>query len=170
MDIQLASYIPLLLAAVMVVMVLAFALLEQNLKARVIARLYKNAPFYQAHRLLQQYHHAVNNRASADEIELITQEVNQYFNSPHQLPSGRQGQTTLTQEQYQQFAHAHRILQKQINFINTDMSAKQRIMVNTQIKIDCLNYAETYCPTEENLKEKSSADHSSMVSSIAKMP
>ena len=169
MDVQLASYIPLLLVVIMVVMVLAVTFLEQNIKARVIARVYKNAPFYQAHQLLQQYHHALSSGATADELKLITQDVSQYFNSPHQLPTGTQGETTLTQEQYQQFAHAHRILQKQINFINTDMSAKQRIMVNTQIKIDCLNYAETYCPTEESLRENS-ADHSSMVSSIAKMP
>ncbi|WP_281556027.1 hypothetical protein [Thalassomonas sp. RHCl1] len=169
MDVQLASYIPLILAAVMVVMVLAFGLLEKNLKERVIARLYKNAPFFQAHLLLQEYHQAINNGASIDELDAITQKINNYFNSPHQVSPGTQGQASLSPQQYQQFSQAHSILQKQINFINTDMSAKQRIMVNTQIKIDCLNYAETYCRSEQEHKQ-GSAGHSTMVSSIAKMP
>ncbi|WDE12732.1 hypothetical protein [Thalassomonas haliotis] len=175
MDVQLASYIPLLLAAVMVVMVLAFSLVEKNLKARVIARLYKDAPFYHAHQLLQQYHQAISNGASVDELNLITEKINRYFNSPYQLSPGTQGQAGLSPQQYQQFSQAHSILQKQINFINTDMSPKQRIMVNTQIKIDCLNYAETYCNAEQEQEQEqehkqSRADHSTMVSSIAKMP
>ncbi|WDE06289.1 hypothetical protein SG34_005020 [Thalassomonas viridans] len=169
MDVQLASYIPLIFAAVMVVMVLGFAFLEKSLKAKVISRLYKNAPFYQAHQLLQQYHHTVSNGTRVDELDLINEKIGRYFNSPQQLSSDIQGQETLTSEQYQQFAQAHRILLKQINFINTDMSAKQRIMVNTQIKIDCLNYAETYCnPAEESIIDH--AAHSSMASTIAKMP
>lgn len=169
MEVQLASYIPLILAAVMVVIVFAFASVEKNLKARVIARLYKDAPFYQAHQLLQQYHQAMNNGTSVDELDHITQQINRYFNSP----TGTQGQANLSPQQYQQFSQAHNILQKQINFINTDMSAKQRIMVNTQIKIDCLNYAETYCNSEKEHKQSNanhSAGHSTMVSSIAKMP
>lgn len=175
MEVLYISYIPLFIAAFMVIIMLGFTVFDKALKAKIIARLYKDAPYYQAHKLVQRYHNAMSQGTNPNEMALIEQKIAQYLAQADRLTPDHNGEhVPLTPEQYQQFIEAHRILKKQINFINNDMSIQQRILINTQIKIDCLAYAESFCdlPLRKNAEAGSqqNASQSAMVSSMAKMP
>jgi len=153
MEIQFINYLPVLFAAGVVLVLLAFSLIERIMKRKVVVKLYKGAPFYEAYKLLLEHDKAVKSGASARKLAVIEQKSELYLRQVVGLaPAINQGEVVFTSAQYQQLTDAHRILQKNINFIKTDMSDEERIIGSTKLKFDCLQYGERYCTDTKAVK------------------
>ncbi|WDE11054.1 hypothetical protein [Thalassomonas haliotis] len=155
MEIQFINYLPVLFAAGIVLVVIASSLIEKRMKRKVVDNLYKDAPFYESYQLLQEYNNAVNSGASEREQAVIEQKIKLHLQQVAGLaPVFNQGEVVFTSAQYQQLTDAHRILQKNINFVKTDMPDEQRLVGGVELKIDCLHYGQRYCTDATAVKAR----------------
>ncbi len=113
---------------------------DDALKHKITEKLYKNAPFYRAHLLVNQIHQLQHQQnPDSAESKALALKIEQYilFNCA-EVDADK---VVLKECDYVRLIQAERLIKKEMELMHKQLADRERIEVYTQHKLDIVNFA-----------------------------